>query len=152
MPDPIAFDATTTRYRLPLLFSGQAHKEFFVNEALARIDAVLDAKVLGEASDPPEDSEDGDAWLVGPGATGGWEGQEGALAILQPGQWLFVEPVAGMRVFDVSTGQFAHFFEGWQKPTAIAEPTGGFAVDSEARAVIGLLISALRAAGIFPSV
>ena len=151
MPDPLDFDATTPRFALPLLFSGQAHKEFFVNEALARLDAAIHPALLGEASEPPEGSEDGDAWLVGSDAEGAWASQEGTLAVRQAGQWLFVEPSPGLRVLDLSTGQFAHFSTAWQKPLPVAEPSGGLMVDSEARVAISALISALRAAGIFPS-
>jgi hypothetical protein len=57
-----------------------------------------------------------------------------------------------MRVLNLATGQFLHYLGGWQKPAPIEEPSGGLYVDSLARAAIGALISALRAAGIYPSV
>ena len=41
MTDPIALDARTPRHSLPLLYPGQAQKEVFVNEALARLDALV---------------------------------------------------------------------------------------------------------------
>jgi hypothetical protein len=151
MPDTLSFDSQTARMALPLLFAGQAQKEVFHNEALARIDGLLHACVRGEKSEPPADAADGECWLVGSEASGAWTGQESSLAMRQAGQWLFAAPAAGMRVFDASMQQFAVFSAAWQKPAAVEEPRGGLYVDSEARAAIGALISALRAAGIFPS-
>jgi hypothetical protein len=56
-----------------------------------------------------------------------------------------------MRIFDRPTRQFFVFSGTWQKPASVEEPSGGMNVDSEARAAIGALISALKAAGVFPS-
>lgn len=150
MPEPIAFDSATARLALPLLHAGQAHKEAFHNEALARIDALLHSAVAGEASHPPIAPEDGECWLVASGAQDEWTGHDGLLATRQAGQWLYVEPVAGMRLLDKSSGQFRVFINGWQKAANVEEPTGGLYVDSEARAAIGALLSALRASGFFP--
>lgn len=152
MSDPFAFDSFTARLHLPLLFAAQAHKEVFHNEALARIDGLLHPAVLGEASQPPLTSAEGDCWLVSPTPTGAWTGLSGCLAMHQSGQWLFAAPVAGMRIYDRATRQFIVFSDTWQKATKVEEPSGGMNVDSEARAAIGALISALRAAGVFPSV
>jgi hypothetical protein len=71
--------------------------------------------------------------------------------MLQAGQWLFTSPIDGLHIFSRSTQQFFVFSGTWQKPTLVEEPSGGMNVDSEARAAIGALISALRAAGVFPS-
>ncbi len=152
MSNPLVFDAATARLNLPLLYAAQAHKEVFHNEALARIDGLLHAAVLGEAPQPPEMSAEGDCWLVSPAPMGEWSGQAACLAMRQSGQWLFAAPVEGMRIYDRATRQFAVFSDTWEKATKVEEPTGGMNVDSEARAAIGALISALRAAGVFPSV
>ena len=122
-----------------------------MNEALARLDAAIHLAVQGEANSPPASSDDGEAWLVGNDPAEAWAGQAGAVAVRVAGQWLFLQPVPGMRLYDTGVGQFAYFSAGWQKPVAIQEPTGGSVVDSEARVAISALISALRAAGIFPS-
>lgn len=151
MPDALDFTATTARHALPLLFAAQAQKEVFHNEALARIDALMHAAVEGEVSEPPAIALDGKSWLVGPAATGAWTGRESAIAMRQASQWLFAQPVAGMRVYDRASGQFAVFSSGWQKADHVEEPSGGLMVDSEARAAIGALLLALRASGFLPS-
>ena len=151
MSEPFAFDSLTPRMALPLLFAAQAQKEFFHNEALARIDALLHAAIEGEENCPPSEAVEGQCWLVGSQPSGAWKGCSGSLAIRQSGQWLFATPVDGMRIFDKGVGQFIVFSGTWQKPASIEEPSCGLYVDSEARAAIGALITALRASGILPS-
>ena len=151
MSDPVIFDSISPRFGLPLLYAGQAQKEVFVNEAFALADALLHCAVQGEASAPPGSPVDGHNWLVGAGATGDWNGREEALACRQAGNWIFVAPREGMRIFDLSTGQEQFYFGSWRKAVAPVEPLGGTIVDGEARAAIGGLIAGLRALGIFPS-
>jgi hypothetical protein len=151
MTDPIAYTSTTPRHRLPLLFAGQAQKEFYVNEAHALTDALLHAACEGETATPPATPSDGDCWLVAAGATGDWLGQDGKLACRQSGTWLFVSPSAGMRLFDSSTGQVLLYRSGWERPATPAEPSGGTTVDAEARTAISGLIAALVGAGVFPA-
>ena len=85
MPDPV-FESRTARLNLPMLFAGQAQKEFTVNESLARIDALLHGAIDGESNTPPASAADGTAWLVGSSPGGDWAGHSGAIAarLLQP--------------------------------------------------------------------
>ena len=50
---PVDFDTATARHGFPMLVAGQAQKEFFVNEALARIDALLHPAFETVANTPP---------------------------------------------------------------------------------------------------
>jgi hypothetical protein len=132
------------------MLAGQAQKEAWVNESLARIDAILHCCVEGERADPPASPVDGEAWIVATGATGAWAGKETMIAARQAGNWLFVVGAEGMRVFDRSTQQERLFTTAWQNPAAPPEPSGGSVVDVEARAVLSELIAALRVSGVFP--
>ncbi|MCJ2178687.1 DUF2793 domain-containing protein [Novosphingobium album (ex Hu et al. 2023)] len=152
MSDPVVFESASPRFALPLLYSGQAQKETFVNEAFATADALLHCSIEGETATPPASPEDGQNWLVAAGASGEWEGLDQTLACRQAGNWLFVTPRDGMRVFDISSGQERLYFGSWKKASLVAEPAGGTTVDVEARAALSELIVALRAAGIFPPV
>jgi hypothetical protein len=150
MTDPFLFDTASPRYGLPLLFSGQAQKEAFVNEAHALADALLHCAIEGEAAAPPASPAEGEAWLVAAAGTGAWAGKDGQLACRQGGNWLFVPPRDGLRVLDRSTGQDRRFLGSWRIAEEPGEPIGGSVVDAEARTAISQLIAALRVAGIYP--
>jgi hypothetical protein len=148
MTDPITFTSASPRFALPLLFSGQAQKEAFVNEAHALVDALLHPAIEGTQDVPPADPEDGECWLVGNAPTGAWTDHSGALASFQAGSWAFAAPRDGLRLLDNSSGQLLLYRGGWQRPATPAEPSGGTTVDSEARTAIVALIEVLIESGI----
>lgn len=147
MSDPLIFDSATPRFILPLLFAGQAQKEFTVNEALALADALLHCAIEDEANDPPATPVEGTAWLVGSAPTGAWAGQAGMLACRQLGNWLFVAPRDGLKALNRTTGQEMRYAGTWLAPVAPAAPSGGTTVDVQARAVLASLIDLLVEAG-----
>lgn len=151
MSDLPGFDSATPRLGLPLLFAGQAQKEFFVNEAHAIVDALAHGAIEGVANTPPAAPADGCNWLVDSAPTGAWAGQAGKIAARQSGNWLFLLPRDGMRILDRSCGQEVRYAGGWQRPVKPANPAGGSTVDNEARVAIMQLILALCTAGIFPA-
>ena len=124
--------------------SGQAQKEFFVNEALARLDAVSHPVVDGQADEPPAAPRAGQCWLVSDNPAGAFAGQAHALAFHDGVQWSFMAPVVGMTVYDRSTSTLRRFANGWSMPADIAAPAGGTTVDSEARQAIVALLQALK--------
>lgn len=150
MTDTISFASSSPHLGLPLLFSGQAQKETYVNEALSLIDAVAHCPIEGSATTPPTSPTNGSNWLVGTSATGDWAGQDGKIACSQSGNWLFVAPFDGLRIFNRATHQFAHYSGGWQIPASVIAPSGGTTIDSQTRSALANLISALQTAGILP--
>ncbi len=152
MSDPIEFPSSTPRFSLPFLFSGQAQKEFFVNEAHAMIDALLHPAIEGMATAPPAGPQEGESWLVGTGATGDWASKDDAIAISASGGWVFVTPTAGLTVYDKSLRQTRHFRTSWSSADQAIAPSGGTTVDIEARATIDQLIQILRTSGIIPEI
>ncbi len=150
MPDPL-YDLRTARHDLPLLFAGQAQKETFVNELAARVDALLHLAIESETATPPTTPVDGQSWLVGASPAGVWLGQSGTIAARAAGNWLFLQPTAGMTLLNKATGQQIRYRSGWQAPAKPALPSGGATSDAEARTAIGAIIAVLVSAGIVPT-
>lgn len=128
--------------------AAQTQKEFFINEALARIDALLHPQIEGQANTPPPQPAEGDCWIIGPEPVGEWQGGAGRLACHLAGAWHLVAPTDGMRVFDRHAGRFRLYDGGWLTAATVALPSGGGTVDAEARAAIAGIIAALTAARI----
>lgn len=150
MTDAISFSTTSPRLGLPLLYAGQAQKEAFVNEANARLDASVHCAIEGSAATPPAAPVEGSSWLVAAPASGDWAGQEGNIAARQSGNWLFLLPFDGLRVFNRATQQFAHYAGGWKMASTVPLPQNGTVIDTEARSTLANLVAALQTAGILP--
>src|SRR5688500_6166183 len=118
MSDPLIFENRTPAYGLPLLFTGQSQKEFFVKEALLRAELLLHCVIEGEVQAPPLAPTAGQAWLVGNAPEGGFTGRAGAIAGWVDGGWRFIEPRDGLRIFDRSTNSFRLFSGTWRHPQA----------------------------------
>lgn len=152
MSNPLTFSAATPNIALPLLIAGQAQKEFFVNQALSVLDALQPQTVVGSQPTPPVDANDGDCFRVTAPAGQEWEGCEDHLAIRIGGDWHFVPPRGGMRVFDTTANHTVFFRLGWQIAATPVVPATGTVIDVEARTAIDQIISALRDIGILPPV
>lgn len=148
MTDPINLPSKSPRFGLPLLFSGQAQKEFTVNEAHALIDMLLHPVLEGQADTPPSNPQNGECWLVGGSPTGEWTGHTFEIASYQNGTWVFAKPRDGMRLLDRSTMQDIYYRGGLRRAVPPDPVEGGATVDVEARRAIDQLITALIAGGI----
>ena len=151
MAEPLTLQSSSARHGLPFLHPAQAQKEAFVNEALARLDALVHSSVVDQRSDPPTAPTIGESYLVGASPSGDWAGETDAIATWQGSHWLFVSPVEGTRIRRLDSGQDTVFSGGWQSASAPPEPAGGATVDAEARQAITALVNSLRQLGIFPT-
>lgn len=160
----------TARFALPLLHAGQAQKEMFHNEAVVAIDSLLHPAIVASDIDtPPAAPEPGEAWIVGGTPTGDWEARTDQIATWTDGGWRFAMPRDGMEVWDESLAQPVRYRAGagWQagvvlasrveigglqvvgdRGAAIPAPTGGAAIDAEARDAIVAILDALRTHGL----
>ncbi len=159
----------TDRLQLPFLFPGQALKEMFHNQALAKLDMLVQPVVeSAELSTPPTTPESGSAWIVAASPHGDWAGHAGEVALWSNGGWLFARPQAGWRFHLLDRGDDV-IFNGttWARDRARADgfyvegqrvvgprqgsisgATGGPTVDAQARSAIANILSAMRAHGL----
>ena len=150
MSQAIGFTNCTPRNELPYLFAGQAQKEFFVNEALSRLDMLLHPMIEAILSSPPASPEAGACYIVGAEPGDEWTGKEGSIAGWIDGQWTFVAPNNGLIVYDRQTAGSLVYRDGWVRHQAPSLPSGGSTIDTEARDAIEELVAILRQHGVFP--
>lgn len=159
----------TPRLSIPFLAAGQAQKELTHNEALQLLDAlVVPAAEAAPQATPPATPVAGNCYLVGASPTGAWAGQANKIAQFTSAGWRFISPPEGMSAYVRASGQSARYRDGaWEigqlrgsnvvlagvqvvgpRAGAIAAPSGGATVDSQARSAIGSILAALRQHGL----
>lgn len=99
----------TANLALPFILPSQAQKHVTHNEALQRLDALVQLTITDESAAPPEDAAEGACYLVAAGASGIWTGKGGMLAVWQDGAWLYLSPKAGWCGFFTASGQLRSY-------------------------------------------
>jgi hypothetical protein len=159
----------TPRLSLPFLNAGQAQKEFTHNEALQMLDVLVAAAVEeGPRTEPPSSPSTGASFIVDASPTGAWTGKPDHVAAFTSGGWRFAAPIEGMSVYVKAGDCWANYRLGaWEmgllrgsgliidgeqvvgeRLAAIASPTGGTTIDSEARETIDEILSAMQQHGL----
>lgn len=158
----------SARFDLPFIMPGQAQKEVFHNEALARIDALMQAAVEGVAAGAPADAQPGHCWRVAADASGDWSGHAHEIAICTSGGWRFIAPRHGTTVWNRADSVFNQWDgAAWSDGTlqaagvsvggkrvvgarqpGILSPSGGTTIDAETRSAVTQIIVALRSHGL----
>ena len=94
-------ETKTPRLRIDYLMPEQAQKHVTVNDALRRLDGLVQLSVKNQTEIvPPETAENGDCYLIAQGASGAWQNHHGALAIFEDTGWAFVTPKEGWLLWD----------------------------------------------------
>jgi hypothetical protein len=92
--------ADTSQLNLPLLSPNQAQKHVTVNEAFARLDGLTQLVLASRtATTPPVSAAEGTSYGVPQGAVNAWAGQDGSVATVANGGWVFATPKRGWRGF-----------------------------------------------------
>ena len=95
--------ADTPNLVLPYLAANQSQKHVTVNEALRRLDALVQVTVQNSAlATPPGSPVEGQRWILPAAPTGAWAGHAGQIAAWQDGAWAFYAPLDGWTAIDVS--------------------------------------------------
>jgi hypothetical protein len=116
--------SNTAQLGLPLVQAAQAQKHVTVNEALMRLDGLVNLVLQSVTTPvPPGVVVDGSCYAVPVGAVNAWAGQEGLIAIGANGGWDFAQPVRGWRAFIADRGAGA-IFDGavWRDGFATLSP------------------------------
>lgn len=149
--------------------TGRAAGNIISPGALLLLDLLTGAEVAGQSSaSPPASPQAGLFYLVAASPTGAWSGHAGELAAMTSGGWRFVAPFDGLRLTEAGGGaEWLRTGGAWRvgviegselriagqkvignRGAAIAAPSGGTTIDSEARTCLGAILSILRAHGL----
>jgi hypothetical protein len=108
---------SSARLDLPYLQAGQMQKHVTLNEALTRLDALVQCAVVSRSiSDQPAAPDDGALYILPDGATGAaWSAMAaGELARFEAGGWTAITPPAGLRAYVVDEQRLVMMAEdGW---------------------------------------
>jgi len=86
----------TPNLLLPYILAAQAQKHITHNEAIRRLDAIVQLSVADrDLTAPPLTPAEGVRYIVGAGASGAWGGQVNKIAAFQDGTWAFFTPSEG---------------------------------------------------------
>lgn len=123
--------ADTLHLALPYLAAAQAQKHVTLNEALRRLDAIVQLAVDGtDATAPPDDPAEGTRLIVGTGATGLFAGMTDAIAHFVDGAWVFLAPEPGWLAVDRATGRLLVFGAGGWAPPEPADSVAALGVNT----------------------
>lgn len=93
------------RLSMPFLLPAQAQKHVTHNEALSRLDALVQAAALSRGlTEPPASVQAGDCYVLPANPTGVWAGRAHALAVHDGVAWTFLAPRPGWRVHVTGEG------------------------------------------------
>lgn len=102
---------TTQNLNITKLVSSQSQKEVTINEALIKVDAILNIGAVDRAVDtPPTSPSDGDLYIIGSSPTGDWATHAEEIGYYQQ-QWNFITPNEGMRIW-VNDEDRLYVFDG----------------------------------------
>ncbi|SDF15786.1 DUF2793 domain-containing protein [Limimaricola pyoseonensis] len=129
---------------LPYIQPAQAQKHVTHNEALRRLDALVQPVVADrDRAAPPAAPGAGDRHLVGVGATGDWAGRDHALAVWDGAAWRFETPAAGWRAHcTAEDAELVFDGSGWRAPAELATQADRLGLGAEADAENRLSVAA----------
>lgn len=112
---------TTPNLTLPYILPSQAQKHVTHNEALQRLDAIVQLTIRATLATPPGTPEEGACFLVDTGAVGLWSGKDGHIAVRQDSAWTFFAPRDGWRAWFAASGHLLTHEDGEWNPLPLPE-------------------------------
>lgn len=112
----------STILSLPFIQPSQAQKHVTHNEAIDALDIYVQLSVQSRViSDPPSGATNGDRYIVATGGTAECAGQDGNIAVLVEGLWVFHSPGPGWRAYVEADQELVVFDGAWGQLPAPAE-------------------------------
>lgn len=119
--------ADTTILTLPLIAASQAQKHVTHNEALVKLDMIVQAAVIDRVtSTPPASPTVGDRYIIGPTATGVWSGLEDQIALRTDTGWIYAAPQEGWQVYIIAENAIAT----WEGSEWVTRPKFGVRIET----------------------
>lgn len=133
----------SARLELPYLQPAQAQKHVTHNEALQRLDLLVQLCVESfGAQTPPGLAQEGQVWALGAAPGGAWAGHPGELAAWVDGAWLFVAPQEGWRAWSLEAAELRVWDgTGWRIPPGQGDNLPGLGVNTAHDATNRLAVS-----------
>jgi len=129
---------------LPYLQPSQAQKHVTHNEALRRLDIIVQLGVVSfGATTPPGAPAEGEVYALGAGTSGVWAGHDSELAAWLDGVWLFLAPLPGWRAWGQAETEL-RLWDGsaWVLPMAEHNNLDGLGIATTADPVNRLSVKA----------
>lgn len=114
---------TTPNLSLPELAASQSQPHLTLNQALRRLDALVQLSVLSISNTPPGSPADGDRYIIGSSPTGAWAGHGGEVAAYIGSGWVYWPPGVGWLAFVQSLA--VHYVYGSGSPAGWEELVAG---------------------------
>lgn len=133
---------TTPNLLMPLIMGSQAQKHVTHNEALRRLDAIVQLSVITRGLiAPPPTPANGARYLVPPSASGAWTGHTHHIAAFEDGAWTFYAPGIGWLAFVADETRLLAW-TGAEWRDVVEDPTGApfFGINATADAVNRLAV------------
>lgn len=107
---------------LPLLASNQAQKHVTVNEALRKLDALVQLSVLSQGLNAPPTGVEGERYIAGSAPTGAWTGGAYNVFVYANGAWVRLPPRTGWTAYNISTGMLLYWSgSAWLQLNAVTD-------------------------------
>lgn len=159
--------AETPRLALPLIVAGQSQKDVTHNEAVLALDRLVGLAVVSRSlTVPPAVPATGSCYIVPAGSAAAWGQPAGSLMHWEGTAWLAQMPRDGQIASVADEAIVVVYLGGWRSnfpvagltiagravlaasPVAVALPSGGASIDSEARSVLAAVVLAMQQQGI----
>lgn len=129
---------------LPYLLPAQAQKHVTHNEALQKLDILVQLTVEAfGALTPPSLPQDGTVWALGSDPTGDWAGQGNTLAARSDGGWLYITPKPGWRAWGKADGDLRVWTgSAWDTPGVALDNLDGIGIGTSHDGTNRLAVSA----------